>query len=70
VSVIDPSALVGRREVLAEYQPKPPSGPGQSVAFDGLVVIPYLDTKRAKSRVGIAYRATGFRGARSMPKAS
>jgi hypothetical protein len=74
VSVIDPSAQAGRREIKvkvpAEHQPVPPNGVGQPVEFDGLVVIPYLDTNRAKPRVGIAYRAAGFRGAKSMPKAS
>ena len=30
--------------------------------FEGLQVIPYLDTNRAKPRVAIAYRAAGFRG--------
>jgi hypothetical protein len=72
--VTDPSAPSGRREIkvkiAAEHQPVPPNGVGQPVEFDGLVVIPYLDTNRAKPRVGIAYRAGGFRGAKSMPKAS
>jgi hypothetical protein len=74
VSVIDPSAQAGRREVkvkmAADHQPVPPHGVGQPVEFDGLVVIPYLDTNRAKPRVGIAYRAAGFRGVKSMSKAS
>ncbi len=39
--------------------------------FDGLQVIPYLDSNRAKPRVAIAYRATGFRApARAQRQAS
>ena len=68
VWVIDPSAPAGKREVkvkvAADVQPVPPAGLGQAVEFDGLQVIPYMDTNRTKPRVGIAYRATGFRSGR------
>ena len=68
VSVIDPSAPAGKREVkvkvAADVQPVPPGGLGQAVEFDGLQVIPYLDTNRTKPRVAIAYRAAGFRAGR------
>jgi hypothetical protein len=64
-SVLDPSAPQGRREIKvkipAEVQPVPPNGPMAPVEFEGLQVIPYLDTNRAKPRVAIAYRASGFR---------
>lgn len=66
VSVLDPSAKQGQREikvkVAADYQPVPPNGLMGPVEFDGLQVIPYLDTNRARPRVAIAYRAAGFRG--------
>ena len=68
VSVIDPSAPAGKREVkvkvAADVQPVPPDGVGHAVEFDGLQVVPYLDTNRTKPRVGIAYRAAGFRSGR------
>ena len=67
-SVLDPSAPQGRREIKvkipAEVQPVPPNGPMAPVEFEGLQVIPYLDTNRAKPRVAIAYRAAGFRRVR------
>lgn len=66
VSILDPSARQGQREIkvkiAADHQPVPPNGPMQPVEFDGLQVIPYLDTNRARPRVAIAYRAGGFRG--------
>jgi hypothetical protein len=66
VSIMDPSAPQGKREIkikiAADHRPVPPSGPMQPVEFDGLQVIPYLDSNRAKPRVAIAYRAAGFRG--------
>lgn len=65
VSVIDSSAPAGKREIKvkipADVQPVPPNGTGREVEFDGLQVVPYLDTNRSKPRVGIAYRAAGFR---------
>ena len=67
-SVLDPSAPQGRREIKvkipAEVQPVPPNGPMAPVEFEGLQVIPYVDTNRAKPRVAIAYRAAGFRRVR------
>ena len=66
VSILDPSARQGQREIKvkipADHQPVPPNGPMAPAEFDGLQVIPYLDTNRARPRVAIAYRATGFRG--------
>jgi hypothetical protein len=66
VSILDPSAKQGQREikvkVAAEHQPTPPAGLMQPCEFDGLQVIPYLDSNRARPRVAIAYRAAGFRG--------
>lgn len=74
VAVMDPSAQAGRREVKVkiadERQPVPPSGVMQLVEFDGLVVIPYLDTNRTKPRVAFAYRAAGFRTTRPAGKAA
>ena len=68
-SVLDPSAPQGRREIKvkipAEVQPVPPNGPMAPAEFEGLQVIPYLDTNRARPRVAIAYRATGFRAKRA-----
>jgi hypothetical protein len=65
VSVLDPTAPQGRREIkvkiAADAPPAPPNGLMSPAEFDGLQVIPYLDSNRAKPRVGIAYRATGFR---------
>jgi hypothetical protein len=67
-SVLDPTAPQGRREIKvkipADVQPVPPNGLMAPVEFEGLQVIPYLDSNRAKPRVAIAYRATGFRTAR------
>jgi hypothetical protein len=69
VSILDPSAQQGRREIKvkipAEVQPVPPNGPMAPAEFDGLQVIPYLDTNRARPRVAIAYRASGFRTKRT-----
>jgi len=66
VSILDPSARQGQREIkvkiASDHQPTPPSGPMTPVEFDGLQVIPYLDTNRTRPRVAIAYRAAGFRG--------
>jgi hypothetical protein len=66
VSILDPSARQGQREIkvkiAADHQPVPPNGPMAPCEFDGLQVIPYLDTNRARPRVAIAYRASGFRG--------
>jgi hypothetical protein len=66
VSILDPSARQGQREIKvkipADQQPVPPNGQMAPVEFDGLQVVPYLDTNRARPRVAIAYRATGFRG--------
>ena len=72
-SVLDPTAPQGRREIkvkiAADVQPVPPHGLMAPVEFDGLQVIPYLDSNRAKPRVGIAYRAAGFRqSAKAAPK--
>lgn len=70
VSIIDPTAPQGRREIKvkipADVQPVPPNGPMQPAEFDGLTVIPYLDTNRAKPRVAIAYRAAAFRTGRAV----
>jgi hypothetical protein len=67
VSVLDPSARQGQREIRvkipADNEPVPPNGVMGPVEFDGLQVIPYVDTNRTRPRVGIAYRATGFRTA-------
>ncbi len=69
VSVLDPTAQQGKREVkvkiAADVQPVPANGLMAPVEFEGLQVIPYLDSNRAKPRVAIAYRATGFRGPRT-----
>ena len=73
-SVLDPTAPQGRRElkvkIPADVQPVPPHGLMAPVEFDGLQVIPYLDSNRAKPRVGIAYRAAGFRPVKAAPKAA
>jgi hypothetical protein len=73
-SVLDPTAQQGRREIkvkiAADVQPVPPHGLMAPVEFDGLQVIPYLDSNRAKPRVGIAYRATGFRQAKTSTRAA
>ena len=64
-SVLDPTAQQGRREIkikiAADVRPVPPNGLLAPVEFDGLQVIPYLDSNRVKPRVAIAYRAAGFR---------
>ena len=69
VSVLDPTAQQGKREVkvkiAAEVQPVPANGLMAPVEFEGLQVIPYLDSNRTKPRVAIAYRAAGFRGPRT-----
>ncbi|MDQ1295118.1 MAG: hypothetical protein QG608_3003 [Actinomycetota bacterium] len=74
VSVLDPTAQEGRREIKvkipADVQPVPPQGQLSPVEFEGLQVIPYLDTNRSKPRVGIAYRAAGFRTGRTSAKAA
>ncbi|MBC8091316.1 MAG: plasmid replication, integration and excision activator [Pseudonocardia sp.] len=74
VSILDPTARQGQREikvkVVAEQQPVPPHGVLAPCEFDGLQVIPYLDQNRAKPRVGIAYRATGFRSSKTTRQAS
>src|SRR5215207_9472701 len=74
VSVLDPTAQEGKREIkvkiAADHQPVPPNGLMQPVEFDGLQVIPYLDSNRAKPRVAIAYRAAGFRGNKAPGKAA
>jgi len=75
VSVLDPTAGQGKREIkvkiAAEVQPVPQNGLMAPVEFEGLQVIPYLDSNRAKPRVAIAYRAAGFRSIRTAaPKAS
>lgn len=66
-SILDPTAPEGRREIkvkiASEQQPVPPTGVMTPVEFDGLQVIPYVDTNRTRPRLGIAYRASGFRGA-------
>jgi hypothetical protein len=75
VSVLDPTAGQGRREIkvkiAADVSPVPPSGLMAPAEFEGLQVIPYLDSNRAKPRVAIAYRAAGFRApARAARQAS
>jgi hypothetical protein len=73
-SVLDPTAQQGRREIKvkipADVQPVPPHGLMAPVEFDGLQVIPYLDSNRAKPRVGIAYRAAGFRQPKTSTRAA
>jgi hypothetical protein len=68
VSVLDPSARARQREIAvkiaAEVQPVPPNGLMGPAEFDGLQVIPYLDQNKTRPRVGIAYRAAGFRHTR------
>jgi hypothetical protein len=65
VSVLDPTAQQGRREIkvkiAADVQPVPPNGVMAPVEFEGLQVVPYLDQSRTRPRVGIAYRAAGLR---------
>ena len=65
MSLLDPTAQQGRREIKvkipADHQPVPPAGLMAPAEFEGLQVIPYMDSNRAKPRVAIAYRATGFR---------
>ena len=67
VSIIDPTARTGSREIKvkipADVQPVPPNGLMAPAEFEGLEVIPYVDTNRTRPRLGIAYRATGFRRA-------
>jgi hypothetical protein len=74
VSVLDPTAQQGKREIkvkiAADVQPVPANGLMAPVEFEGLQVIPYLDSNRTKPRVAIAYRAVGFRSVRTAPKAS
>ena len=74
VSVLDPTAAQGKREIkvkiAADVRPVPPNGLLAPVEFDGLQVIPYLDSNRVKPRVAIAYRALGFRSVRPAGKAS
>jgi hypothetical protein len=69
VWIIDMTARPGRHEVrvkiAADVQPVPPNGLRAPAEFEGLEVIPYVDTNRARPRLGIAYRATGFRPARA-----
>jgi hypothetical protein len=69
VSVLDPTAQQGKREVkvkiAADVRPVPANGLMAPVEFEGLQVIPYLDANRAKPRVAIAYRAAGFRSPRA-----
>jgi hypothetical protein len=73
-SVLDPTAQQGRREIkvkiAADVQPVPPHGLMAPVEFEGLQVIPYLDSNRAKPRVGIAYRAAGFRQPKTSTRAA
>lgn len=73
-SVLDPTAQQGKREIkvkiAADVQPVPPNGLLAPVEFDGLQVIPYLDSNRVKPRVAIAYRAAGFRTTNRAPKAA
>jgi hypothetical protein len=68
--ILDPSARTGQREIkvkiAADVQPVPPNGLMGPCEFEGLAVIPYLDSNRVKPRVAIAYRAAGFR-ARTRP---
>ena len=65
VSLLDPTAQQGRREIkvkiAADVSPVPPGGVMAPAEFEGLQVIPYMDSNRAKPRVAIAYRAAGFR---------
>ena len=72
VSVLDPTAQQGKREIkvkiAADHRPVPPNGLMAPAEFDGLQVIPYLDSNRARPRVAIAYRASGFRAARAASK--
>lgn len=74
VSVLDPTAQQGRREIkvkiAADVQPVPPNGPMHPVEFEGLQVVPYLDQSRTRPRVGIAYRASGLRPTRSTSSSS
>ncbi len=74
VSVLDPTAPQGRREIkvkiASDQAPVPPNGLMAPVEFEGLQVIPYLDSNRAKPRVAIAYRAGGFRTGRGATKAA
>ena len=74
VSVLDPTAQQGKREIkvkiAADVQPVPPNGLMAPVEFEGLQVIPYLDSNRVKPRVAIAYRAAGFRTASRATKAA
>jgi hypothetical protein len=74
VAVLDPTAPQGRREIkvkiAADVQPVPANGPMSPVEFEGLQVIPYLDSNRAKPRVAIAYRAAGFRSIRPAGKSA
>jgi hypothetical protein len=73
-SVLDATAAQGKREIkvkiAADVQPVPPNGLLAPVEFDGLQVIPYLDSNRAKPRVAIAYRAAGFRSIRPATKSN
>ncbi len=68
VSVLDPTARAGQREIKvkipAEQQPVPPGGQLGDVYFTDLVVIPYVDTNRARPRLGVSYRASGMMTAR------
>ncbi|MDP9826540.1 hypothetical protein [Kineosporia succinea] len=72
VSLLDPSAQQGRREIKvkipADHQPVPPAGLMAPAEFEGLQVIPYMDSNRAKPRVAIAYRATGFKAPVKAPR--
>jgi hypothetical protein len=65
VSIIDPTARTGSREIKvkipADVQPVPPNGLMAPAEFEGLEVIPYVDTNRTRPRLAIAYRAAGFR---------
>ena len=74
VSVLDPTAPQGRREIkvkiAADVLPVPPNGLMAPVEFEGLQVIPYLDSNRAKPRVAIAYRASGLRAQGRASKAA
>ncbi len=69
VSVLDPTARPGQREIKvkipAEQQPVPPGGQLGDVYFTDLAVIPYVDTNRARPRLGMSYRASGMTTARS-----
>ena len=74
VSVLDPTAQQGKREVkvkiAADVRPVPTNGLMAPVELEGLQVIPYLDANRAKPRVAIAYRAAGFRAPRTASKSA